>query len=85
MQYLKQYIMKKKGLNLKRLAIRKETIAMLHTDAQAHIAGGGGTQASGCHSCISQCLCPQPPSGNVPCCPAPASFLCATQDEQAPQ
>jgi hypothetical protein len=75
--------MKKKGLNLKKLAIRKETIAELHADTMGNIAGGG-SQASACHSCMSQCLCTPPPSGNLPCCPAPPTMLCATQDQQEP-
>lgn len=78
--------MKKKELNLKKLAFRKETIAALQGDALGNIVGGG-SQASACHSCMSQCLCtvpPPSPSGNMPCCPAPASFLCDTQDQQAP-
>lgn len=75
--------MKKKELNLKKLAFRKDTIAALQGDVLNNIAGGG-TQASACHSCMSQCLCTPPPSGNMPCCPAPATFLCDTQDQQAP-
>lgn len=76
--------MKKKGLNLKKLAIRKETIAELHTGVLDNVVGGG-TQASACHSCLSQCLCTTPPSGNLPCCPAPGSLFCDTRDQQAPE
>lgn len=89
--------MKKKSLNAK-LTLNKKSITPLINPQQLH--GGGYTDgfndynpgfglsdASLCHSCVSECLCPipetqfycpPPPTNgpNAPCCPAPNTFNC---------
>lgn len=62
--------MKKKNSGLKKLDLNKQTIAAL----QSKVLGGnftGITNASMCHSCMSECLCNPQPSGGTPCCPMP--------------
>ncbi|WP_106523241.1 class I lanthipeptide [Taibaiella chishuiensis] len=59
----------KKSASLKKLALRKETIAALDQHNQ-QLVQGGFSLASACHSCMSQCLCnPQPTVPGRPCCP----------------
>ncbi|WP_181358464.1 class I lanthipeptide [Taibaiella chishuiensis] len=62
----------KKSIGLKKLALKKETIAALDQLNQSQVQGGGSV-ASACYSCMSQCLCNgggQTAPGR-PCCQRP--------------